>query len=138
MLIYNFIFLTDSTFPGVNELFTFQSSTADGHEKWLDFAIKFWNAECARSFRKSFYRTLSEMVCKSGYYFSKDKVVDIYAAFCGYVGIFPKDDTTDLLIRQSVMQLNSICASIAVIAEKMFSLAAMLPEYPVVMSLFGF
>ena len=49
MLKNNFISLTDSTFPGVNELFSSPPRKSDGHEKWLDFAMKFWHAECVCS-----------------------------------------------------------------------------------------
>lgn len=46
MLKNNFIALTERTFPGVNELFTSPPRKSDGHEKWLDFATKFWHCEC--------------------------------------------------------------------------------------------
>ena len=46
MLKNNFIALTDQTFPGVNELFTSPPRKSDGHEKWMDFAFKFWHCEC--------------------------------------------------------------------------------------------
>ena len=138
MLKNNFISLTDSTFPGMNELFTSPPRKGDGHEKWLDFAMKFWHAECVCGLsQKAFTERYRKWCCKARYYFSQDKAEEIYAASCGHIGLLPKDETTELLIQQSIIQLNSICTSLAVIAGKMSSLAALLPEYPVVMSFFG-
>lgn len=74
---------------------------------------------------------------KAGYYFSKDKAADIYVASCGHIGLLPKDEITELLIRQSIIQLNCICSYLAVIAGKMSSMTAMLPEYPIVIGFFG-
>ncbi|MDD4494418.1 MAG: IS110 family transposase [Eubacteriales bacterium] len=138
MLKNNFISLTDSTFPGVNELFTSPPRKEDGHEKWLDFAMKFWHAECVCGLsQKAFTERYRKWCCKARYYFSQDKAEEIYAASCGHIGLLPKDETTKLLIQQSIIQLNCICTSLAVIAGKMSSLAALLPEHPVVMSFFG-
>lgn len=137
MLKNNFISLTDLTFPGLNELFT-SPVRADGHEKWLDFAMKFWHAECVCGLsQKAFTERYRKWCHKSGYNFSQDKAENIYASSCGHIGLLPKDDTTELLITQAVTQLNCICSSLAVISEKMTALAAILPEYPVVMSFFG-
>lgn len=138
MLKNNFISLTDSTFPGVNELFSSPPRKEDGHEKWLDFAMKFWHAECVCGLsEKVFTERYRKWCTKAGYYFSADKAAAIYAASCGHIGLLPKDDTTELLVQQSITQLNCICTSLAVIASKMSSLAAILPEYPVVMKFFG-
>lgn len=138
MLKNNFISLTDSTFPGVNELFSSPPRKKDGHEKWLDFAMKFWHAECVCGLsEKAFAERYRKWCSKAGYHFSADKAADIYAASCGHVGLLQKDDTTKLLIQQSITQLNCVCTSLAVIASKMSSLAAMLPEYPAVMNFFG-
>lgn len=41
MLKSNLISLTDSIFPGVSELFSSPPRKEDGHEKWLDFSMKF-------------------------------------------------------------------------------------------------
>lgn len=42
----NLIALLDGTFPGINTLFKSASRDTDGHEKWVDFAGKFWHCEC--------------------------------------------------------------------------------------------
>lgn len=138
MLKNNLITLTDATFPGVNALFTSPPRKEDGHEKWLDFAMKFWHAKCVCGLsEKAFTERYRKWCSKAGYNFSMDKAADIYAASCGHIGLLPKDETTHLLIQQAILQLNSICTSLAVIAAKMSSLAATLPEQPVVMGFFG-
>ena len=57
----NLISLTDKTFPGVNELFS-SPDRADGHQKWVDFAITFWHCDCLPCQRKGVYRALPEVV----------------------------------------------------------------------------
>ena len=42
----NLIALLDGTFPGLNTLFKSAPRDTDGHEKWIDFAAKFWHLEC--------------------------------------------------------------------------------------------
>lgn len=138
MLKNNLIALTDSTFPGVNELFSSPPRKSDGHEKWLDFAIKFWHAECVCSLsQKAFTERYRKWCHKAGYYFLESKAEDIYAAACGHIGLLPKDENTKQLVQQTIIQLTSICSSLSVIEYKMTELAVLLPEYPVVMEFHG-
>lgn len=138
MLKNNFIALTDSTFPGVNELFSSPPRKSDGHEKWLDFAIKFWHAECVCSLsQKAFTERYRKWCHKAGYYFLESKAEDIYAAACGHIGLLPKNENTKQLVQQTIIQLTSICSSLSVIEYKMTELAVLLPEYPVVMEFHG-
>lgn len=138
MLKNNLIALTDSTFPGVNELFSSPPRKSDGHEKWLDFAMKFWHAECVCSLsQKAFTERYRKWCHKAGYYFLESKAADIYAAACGHIGLFPKNENTKQLVQQTIIQLTSICSSLSVIEYKMTELAVLLPEYPVVMEFHG-
>ena len=138
MLKNNFISLTDSTFPGVNELFSSPSRKSDGHEKWLDFAMKFWHAECVCSLsQKAFTERYRKWCHKAGYYFLESNAEDIYATACGHIGLLPKDENTKQLVQQTIIQLTSICSSLSVIENKMTELAGLLPEYPIVMEFRG-
>ena len=138
MLKNNFIALTDSTFPGVNELFSSPPRKSDGHEKWLDFAMKFWHAECVCSLsQKAFTERYRKWCHNAGYYFLESKAEDIYAAACGHIGLLPKDENTKQLVQQTIIQLTSICSSLSVIENKMTELAGLLPEYPIVMEFRG-
>lgn len=138
MLKNNFISLTDSIFPGVNELFSSPPRKSDGHEKWLDFAMKFWHAECVCSLsQKAFTERYRKWCHKAGYYFLESNAEDIYAAACGHIGLLPKDENTKQLVQQTIIQLTSICSSLSVIEDKMTELTGLLPEYPIVMEFRG-
>ena len=49
----------------------------------------------------------------------------------------PKSETTKLLVEQAVAQLGATSTALAALKHEMQSLASQLPEYPVVMDLFG-
>ena len=53
------------------------------------------------------------------------------------IAILPKDDMTKMFIHQAVGQLNAISKAVEKLRQQMDSLASKLPEYPVVMSMFG-
>ena len=109
MLKNNLISLLDTTFPDANRLFA-SPPRADGSEKWCR---------------------------KHGYNFNENKALDIYASACGHFGVMPKTDTTKLLVEQAISQLRATSAALAALKQEMQSLAASLPEYPVVMGMFG-
>ena len=138
MLKNNFISLTDDTFPGVNELFSSPSRKSDGHEKWMDFALKFWHCECVCELSIGGFKERYQKWCKrAGYNFSEDKALDIYASACGHLIGMPKNETTKMLVTQAVNQINAISETIAVIATEMKRLAQSLPEYPIVLGFYG-
>lgn len=138
MLINNFIALTDQTFPGVNELFSSQPREKDGHQKWVDFASKFWHCHCVcKVSLNAFTERYSKWCKRTGYYFSASKAETIYSAAGSHVCIMPQHDMTRLLITQSISQLNAVSESLAVISREMNRLAALLPEYVVVREFYG-
>jgi len=138
MLKNNFISLTDDSFPGVNELFSSPPRKSDGHEKWLDFALKFWHCECVCGLSQKEFKERYQKWCKrAGYNFCEDKALDIYASACGHLVGMPKNETTKMLVTQAVNQINAISETIAVIAKEMKRLAQSLPEYPVVSEFYG-
>lgn len=49
----------------------------------------------------------------------------------------PKTNTAKLLVEQAISQLQTTSAALAALKQEMQSLAASLPEYPVVMEMFG-
>lgn len=137
MLKNNLIALLDTTFPDVNRLFS-SPPRADGSEKWVDFVASFWHCECVCSgSEKSFIAKYQKWCKKHGYNFSEDKALDIYASACGHFSVMPKTDTAKLLVEQAVSQLRATATALASLKQKMQSLAASLPEYPVVMKMYG-
>jgi transposase len=138
MLKNNFISLTDQTFPGVNKLFTSPPRKSDGHEKWMDFAFKFWHCECVCGLsEKAFAERYRKWCKKAGYNFSESKAEDIYVSSLGHFYIMPKNETTKLLITQAIHQITTVSENLAVIAAEMKRLAEQLYEYPVVMDFYG-
>ena len=137
MLKNNLISLLDTAFPGANRLFS-SPPRADGSEKWVDFVAAFWHCECVCGLsEKAFISKYQKWCKKCSYNFSEDKALDIYASACGHFSVMPKTDTAELLVEQAVSQLRATSAALAALKLEMQSLASSLPEYPVVMRMFG-
>lgn len=137
MLKNNLISLLDTAFPGANRLFS-SPPRADGSEKWVDFVAAFWHCECVCGLsEKAFISKYQKWCKKCSYNFSEDKALDIYASACGHFSVIPKTDTAKLLVEQAVSQLRATSAALAALKLEMQSLASSLPEYPVVMRMFG-
>ena len=133
----NLISLLDMAFPNVNRLFS-SPVRKDGSEKWVDFADEFWHCRCVCEKSEKAFTTKYQRWCrKHGYNFSEAKAHTIYAEASGHIGILPKSETTKLLVKQAVAQLRATSAALAALKQEMLSLASQLPEYPVVMDMYG-
>lgn len=134
----NLITLLDGTFPGLNTLFKSAPRDVDGHEKWIDFAIKFWHRECVcRCTEKSFTNQYRKWCTKAGYRFNEAKAASIYAHAAAQVNTLPMSDAIKRLVILAASQLNTIIETLSVIQNEMLTLASKLPEFPVVMKMFG-
>lgn len=133
----NLISLLDTAFPNANRLFH-SPARADGSEKWVDFVTEFWHCECVceRS-EKAFVNKYQRWCRKHGYNFSEEKAHVIYHEASGHIGVMPKTETTKLLVEQAVSQLRATSAALAALKQEMQALSSQLPEYPVVMEMFG-
>ena len=137
MLKNNLISLLDAVFPEVNRLFN-SSPRADGSEKWVDFVSTFWHCQCVSTLPlKSFSARYLKWCRKHGYYFSQEKAFEIHSKAKNCIGVMPRNETTKLLVQQAIAQLKATAAALAALKQEMQSLAASLPEYPVVMEMFG-
>ena len=134
----NLVSLLDITFLNANRLFH-SPARADGSEKWVDFVAEFWHCECIRERAEKVFMTKYQRWCtKQGYNFRKEKARSIYNEACGCVGVMPKSSSTArLLVEQAVSQLKATSSALAALKKEMQTLAAQLPEYPVVMEMFG-
>lgn len=133
----NLITLIDQTFPGVNSLFT-GLAREDGSQQWVDFITCYWHADCVRKMsKKAFADHYGKWCERNGYKKSVRKTELIYSYAKDLVCVLPKDDTTKMLIRQAVEQVNTVSKSIEYYRKQMNDIAAMLPEYEVVMSMPG-
>jgi len=133
----NLISLLDITFPDVNKLFS-SPPRSDGSEKWVDFVAQYWHCECVCDMTvKAFTKNYEKWCHKHGYNFSEDKALDIYAAACGHICVMPKCESTKILVHQAIDQLQASSKALAALKLQMQDLASMLPEYPVVMQMYG-
>ena len=133
----NLISLLDMVFPNANRLFS-SSIRGDGSEKWVDFVAEFWHCRCvSEKSEKTFTSKYQRWCRKHGYNFSEAKAHTIYTEASGHIGVMPKSDTTKLLVEQAVSQLRATSSALAALKQEMQSLASQLPEYPVVMGMYG-
>ena len=133
----NLISLLDTVFPNVNRLFS-SPIRGDGSEKWVDFVAEFWYCRCVSEKSEKAFTNKYQRWCKThGYNFSEAKAHTIHAEASGHIGIMPKSETTKLLVEQAVVQLRATSAALIALKREMLTLAAQLPEYPVVMGMFG-
>jgi len=136
ILANNLISLLDQTFPGLKQLFTSPSRESDGHVKWLDFAARFWHCECVGSLSLNAFTEAYRKWCKrTGYHCVNADAIHAAARQC--TAVMPRNETTKALITCSIAQVNAIAESLAAIAREMKRLAALLPEYPVVLAFRG-
>ena len=135
-LINNLIALLDRSFPGLSDLFTSQAREKDGHEKWIDFALRFWHCDCVGSLTpKAFSERYSKWCKRMGYY--AVGADEIHAAARKCVAVMPKSDNTKSLVTRAVAQVNAIAETLNATAAEMNRLAKLLPEYPVALELRG-
>ena len=134
----NLISILDQTFPGANNLFSTPARKTDGHEKWIDFVLKYPHSECIskKSFA-SFSKSYSAWCRKFGYHFSESKAKTIYEFACNCSPSLSFTESTALLVSNAISQLNCINETLASLASEMNKLAVTLPEYDTVMSMFG-
>lgn len=133
----NLISLLDTVFPDVNRLFR-SPPRADGSEKWVDFVATFWHCECVHGLPEKAFTSKYQRWCrKHGYHFSQEKALDIYTSACQHFGVVPKTDTIKLMVEHAVAQLRATSTALVALREEMRTLAASLPEYPIVMQMFG-
>ncbi len=133
----NIIALLDQTYPGANDFFD-SPARSDGSQKWVDFVHTYWHVDCVRSKSLAAFTEHYQNWCRRrGYNFSADKAERIYKASSDLIAVFPKDDSTKLLIRQAVTMLNTASETVETLRWKMDEAASTLPEYPVVMAMNG-
>jgi len=137
MLKNNLIALLDQTFPDANRLFT-SPPRKDGHEKWVDFTASFWHCKCVSDASENTFKERYAKWCKKHRYnYSPTKTKEIYDRASDLVSTLPKNDTSKLLVSQAITQLNSIAETLAAIMTEMQCLTTLLPEYDVVMGMYG-
>lgn len=133
----NLISLLDSTFPGINELFK-SPVRDDGHQKWVDFVCTFYHRDCVSGVNAAAFSQRYLKWCRrKGYHFSTAKAAELYAASREMVVTMPKNALTRALITSAAGQLVAATTMLATLKAEFIRLAATLPEYEVVRSMYG-
>ena len=134
----NLISLLDLYFPNVNSLFSSPARKEAGHEKWIDFVLKYPHAESiSKKSLSVFSKSYLSWCRKHGYNFSERKAKELHDFACTCTPSLPFNESSAFLISNAVSQLNCIMETLAKLATEMNRLASSLPEYNVVMSFFG-
>lgn len=133
----NLTALLDASYPNVRGHFT-SPARKDGSQKWVDFVATFWHVDCVRSFSLNAFTERYRKWCKRhGYNFSAEKAAEIHGNARDMIALVPKSDTTKLMVQQAAEQLLSISRMLEILRAEMNRLASQLPEYQVVMGMFG-
>lgn len=132
------IALLDCCFPNANTLFTSPRRESDGHEKWVDFVLKFPHVDSVAKLTISVFKTKYQSWCKKNHYkYSESKASEIHASARTLVSTLPMTESTKTIAFESAKALNSTLETLAKFHTEMDTLASQLPEYETVMSLFG-
>lgn len=134
----NLIALLDSCFPNVNTLFTSPRRESDGHEKWIDFVMKFPHIHSVSKLSLLAFKIKYQSWCKkNNYNYSESKAAEIHAYSRTQVSVLPMTDSVIKIITEAAALLNSTLETLRTLRDEMDRLSSTLPEYEVVMELYG-
>ena len=132
----NLIALQEQSFPGIRKLFD-SPVRSDGTQKWVDFAHD-WHVDCVRGSSQNAFTERYRKWCKRNrYQFSMEKAAKVYALAKSAVVLVQKTSVTKTLVQEAANQLTAISRSVETYRSEMNKLASQLPEYPVVMKMYG-
>lgn len=132
------IALLDCCFPNANTLFTSPCRESDGHEKWVDFVLKFPHVDFVAKLPLSVFKIKYQSWCKKERYkYSESKAEQIHAYARTLVSTLPMTDAVRKMVSDSAKLLNSILEALGVLRSEMDALASQLSEYETVMNLFA-
>ncbi|MCD8127963.1 MAG: transposase, partial [Oscillospiraceae bacterium] len=131
------IALQEQSFSGIRKLFD-SPVRRDGTQKWVDFTHDFWHVDCVRSsIRNAFTERYRKWCKRNRYNFSMEKAAEVYALAKSAVVLVQKTPFTKTLVQEAAKQLTATSRSVEAYRTEMNKLAFQLPEYPVVMEMYG-
>lgn len=134
----NLISLLDSVFPGVNNLFTSPCREKDGHEKWVDFVLKFPHVDTVAKLSLSAFKVKYQSWCKKeDYRYSEPKAEKIHKYARTLVSTISPTESIKMVISEAAKALNSTLEALGKLHSEMDALSAQLPEYEAVMDMYG-
>ena len=132
------IALMDSFFPSVNKLFSSPARKSDGHEKWVDFVLKFPHVDSVAKLSLSAFKAKYQSWCKKNHYnYSDSRAAQIHAYSRNQVSTLPLTDAVAKIVAEAVKMLNTTLETRSTLRIEMDKLSSQLPEYDTVMSLYG-
>lgn len=132
------IALLDCCFPNANTLFASSRRTSDGHEKWVDFVLKFPHMDSVAKLSFSAFQVKHQSWCKKEHYnFSASKAAEIHTYARTLVSTLPMTESAKTIVYESAKALNSTLEALEKFHSEMETLASQLPEYETVSNLFG-
>ena len=132
------IALLDCSFPNANTLFTSPRRESDGHEKWVDFVVKFPHVDSVAKLSLSAFKTKYQGWCKKERYkYSESKAEKIHAYVRTIVSTLPMTDAVRKMVSDAAKLLNSTLEALGTLHSEMDALASQLPEYETVMNMFA-
>ena len=133
----NLIALQEQSFPGIRKLFD-SPVRSDGTQKWVDFTHDFWHVDCVRCGSLNAFTERYRKWCKRNrYQFSTEKAAEVYALAKSAVVLVQKTSVTKTLVQEAANQLTVISRSAETYRSEMNKLVSQLPEYSVVMEMYG-
>lgn len=133
----NLIALLEQSFPNIRKCFD-SPVRKDGTQKWVDFAHTFWHVDCVRKQSLNTFPERYRKWCKRHHYiFKQSNAEKVYTLAKNAVVLVPKSDVTKILVQEAANQLTSLSRSVETYRAEMERLTSMLPEYPVVMQMYG-
>ena len=95
----NLIALLEQTFPGIRKCFD-SPVRNDGTQKWVDFVITFWHADCVRKYNKDVFTERYKKWCKKhGYFVLSNTVNKVYDIAQNAVVLVAKSQTKNIIIK---------------------------------------
>ena len=124
------IALLDCCFPNANTLFTSPRRVSDGHEKWVDFVVKFPHVDSVAKLSLSAFKTKYQSWCKKERYnYSESKAEQIHAYARTIVSTLPMTEAVKKMISDAAKHLNSTLEVLGSLHSEMDTIASQLPEY---------
>ena len=132
------IALLDCSFPNANTMFTSPRRGSDGHEKWVDFVVKFPHMDSVAKLSLSGFKTKYQSWCKKERYkYSESKAEQIHAYARTVVSTLPMTDAVKKMVSDAAKHINSTLEALGTLHSEMATLASQLPEYETVINLYG-
>lgn len=131
------ITMLDSCFPNANTLFSSPRRESDGHEKWVDFVLRFPHIDSVAKLSLSAFRAKYQSWCKNNHYYSESKAAGIHACSRMQASSLPLTDAVVKIVAESAKLLNTTLETLAALKTEMDNLSSQLPEYETVMSIYG-